>query len=155
MNLGYKNRRIASMRYRLRIVSLAWVSKNLFAKPKTGYNRCRIGNRVYCSEVRINSLQSVTSKSGSPFSKRVARVPYATRPFQTAINMRYSPLLKNKNVGGSQRLKPWEKKERRWKRRLANRLAYLLGFEIGYLNSLRTTGRSIRSTKLSKDISSR
>ena len=98
MNLGYMNRRIVSMNYRMRTVSLAWVSMNIYEKPRKGYRLYMINARNYCSEVKIGGQISPTSGSGSSFSKRMRRVPYATKPSQTRINMTYSNLQKKNPI---------------------------------------------------------
>src|SRR6056300_573628 len=141
MNLGYKHRRVSSMNYRLRIVSLASDSMNLYQKPNKGWDCYRIGSRAYSSEVKIGNRLSATSRSGSPFSKRMNRVPCATKPFQTAINMRFYYRHKQIGIGGRQRLKKSERKAKEWNRRLQNKLAYFQRFEIGYINSLPTRKR--------------
>ena len=144
MNLRYMHRRVSSMNYRLRIVSLASDSMNQYLKPKQGCDLYRIGSRTYYSEVKIGKRASATSGNGSPFLKRMRRVPYATKPSQTRINMIYSrPLSKkrmafNPNVVRSVRMAP------RWRKRLARPAAYFGRFDLRYLNSVRTTSRSLR-----------
>ena len=141
------NRRIVSMNYRLRIVSLVSDSMQIYQKPMKGYDLYRIGNRTCSSEVKIGNRLSATSRSGSAFSKRMNRVPYASRPFQTAINMRFYGQQKKIGIGGSQRLSKLEKKAKEWNRRLTNRLAYFQRFEIGYIKSLPIPERLRRSTQ--------
>lgn len=151
MNLRYMHRRNSSMNYRLRIVSLASDSMNLYLHPKSGYDLYRIGNRTYSSEVKIGKRVSATSASGSPFSKRMRRVPYATKPFQTAINMRFYAVRKNLRIGGRQRSSKSELKAKEWNRRLKSRLAYFQRFEIGYINSLPTRKRFRNSNEISQN----
>ena len=141
LNLGYLNRRVSSINYRLRIVSLASDSMNLYHKPNKGYDCYRIGSRTYCSEVKIGNRISATSRSGSLFSVRMQRVPYATKPFQTAINLRFYYQHKQIGIGGRQRLSKSASKAKEWNRRLQNKLAYFQRFGIGYINSLPTRKR--------------
>ena len=136
MNLGYLHRRNSSINYRLRIVSLASDSMKLYQKPMQGYDLYRIGSRTYCSEVKISGRVSATSASGSSFSMRMRRVPYATKPFQTAINLRFYARPKNLRIGGRQRLKKSELKALRWRRRLSCKMSYFQRFSLQYRNSL-------------------
>ena len=138
MNIGYLNRRIVSMHYRLRIVSLASDSMNLYLKPRQGWDLYRINARVYSCEVKIRGRNSPTSAHGSSFSKRMRRVPYATKPFQTAINLRYYAQPRNLRIGGRQRSKKSELKAKGWSRRLNCRLTYFQRFDLKYLSLLRT-----------------
>ena len=152
MNLGYMHRRIVSMNYRGRIVSLAWASTNLFEKPRKGYRLCMINARPLCSEVKIGRQLSPTSAKGSSFSKRMKRVPYASKPLQTRINMSYSNLRSKKPIKYNPNAVRLVRTGPRWKKRLARPAAYFERFDLKYLNSLRTTHRSRRTNRTSSHI---
>ena len=153
MNIGYANRRIVSMTYKLRIVSLAWASKNLFAVPRKGWRLYMINARPLCSEVKIGKQISPTSRSGSSFSMRMSRVPYATKPSQTRINMIFSERLKKKQIVFNRNAVRLVRTGPRWRKRLARPGTYFERFDLRYLNSVRTTCRSLDSKSKLKNTS--
>ena len=147
------NRRVVSVNYRNRIASLAWVSKKVLERPRKGYRLYIINGKNYCSEVKIGKQISPTSPNGSNFSTRMRRVPYATRPFQTAINLMYWKRSKGRDGLTRVRSSRSDRKARSWKRRLRRQDAYLNRYDLRYLNSVRTTSRSLDSQNKSKSIS--
>ena len=153
MNLGYMNRRIVSMNYKLRIVSLAWASTNLFEKPRKGFRLYMINAKNYCSEVKIGKQISPTSASGSNFSMRMRRVPHVSKPFQTAINLMYWKRSKERDGLTRVRLSKSVRQARAWKKRLKRPDAYLNRYDLNYLNSVKTTSRLLDSKNKLKNTS--
>ena len=153
MNLGYRNRRIASMTYKLRIVSLAWASTNLFEKPRKGWRLYLINGKPFCSEVKILRRGQRKSPSVPCFSSRMRVVPYASKPSQTRINLAFSERRKKKPTQFNANAVRLVRRGARWRKRLARPAAYFERFDLRYLNSVRTTSRSLRSRNKYKNTS--
>ena len=84
---------------------------------------------------------------------RMRRVPYVTRPFQTTINLMYWKRSKGRDGLTRVRSSRSDRKARSWKRRLRRQDAYLNRYDLRYLNSVRTTSRSLDSQNKLKNTS--
>ena len=133
------------MTYKLRIVSLAWASKKIFEAPRKGCRLYMINAKPLCSEVRIFRRSRRKSPNVPCFSKRMRYVPYATKPSQTRINMTFSNLRRQKQERYNPSAVRLVRTGPRWRKRLTRPAAYFNRFDLKYLNSVRTTGRSLAS----------